>query len=122
MAHLSFLSNLFICLVLCFSTYKLGTETTWTVGLFYLSSALLIIMCVEYELSCRREDELKSLLKKNNIDFYDEDEETVKAMQETVDRLKEMKEMRKKLKKNKEASKVEDDKVTSTSEETKPSE
>ena len=121
MAHLSFCSNLFIYFVIGFSTYKLAVETTWSIGLFYLSSVLLIILCVERELSVKREDELKRLLKKNNIDFYDEDEENINALEEAATQLKNL---RKTFKKNKEADKVKDDKdeVTSVSEETKQSE
>lgn len=77
--------------------------------------------CSIRELSVKREDELKRLLKKNNIDFYDEDEENINALEEAATQLKNL---RKTLKKNKEADKVKDDKdeVTSVSEETKQSE
>lgn len=101
MRHLSLFSNLFIYFVVGLTVHTLGVKANWTIALFCLSTVLFLLMFIEGELSEKKEEEYKRLLKSNNISFYDEEEETIKSLEETVEQLKQLKKTLKKKKEKK---------------------
>lgn len=98
MRHLSFFSNLCILFVVVLTVHTLGVKANWTIALFYFSSVLFLLMFIEGEMSEKKEEEYKRLLKENNIAFYDEDEEAMKSLKETAEQLKKTLKKKKEMK------------------------